>query len=317
MASINVSANAAIDDVETLTVSFIRHLRAENLSANTIDSYQESLRQFSTFLISSGMPHAAGRIKREHVEHFIEALLSSKSPATANNRFRGIQQFWKWAVEEGEVEHSPMANMRPPKVPENMVPIIREEDMEKLFRACSGKSFEERRDHALLRVFVSTGARKSEIANLRIHETNPDLNDLDLDSKWGATARIFGKGHKWRLVRLSPKTVRSLDRYLRARTGHRDADSQWLWLGRQGRLSADGCARVLKRRAKQAGLGELHLHQIRHSYAHAFLADGGEETDLMRSMGWESREMVSRYAKSAAQERALMASDRVGFASRL
>ena len=66
-----------------------------------------------------------------------------------------------------------------------------------------------------------------------------------------------------------------------------------------------------------AGLGNLHLHQIRHSYAHAFLSDGGSETDLMRSMGWMSREMVGRYAKSAGQERALKASDRVGFASRL
>lgn len=317
MASTKTDSRIAIDDIETLAVSFLRHLRAENLSSNTVDSYKESLKQLSFFLKSSGMPHEANRISREHIEHFIEHLLANKSPATANNRFRGIQQFWKWAAEEGEIERSPMANMRPPKIPDNPIPIIPEENLEKLFRACSGSGFEERRDHALLRVFASTGARKSEIANLRIHETNSDINDLDLDSKWGATARLFGKGGKWRLVRLSPKTVRALDRYLRVRASHREADSPWLWLGRQGKLQPDGCARVLKRRGRQAGLGNLHLHQIRHSYAHAFLADGGAETDLMRSMGWETREMVARYAKSAAQERALMASDRLGFASRL
>jgi len=317
MTSAKATSKLAIDDIETLSVSFLRHLRAENLSPNTVDSYQESLKQLLEFLVSSGMPREAGKITKEHIEHFIEALLGSKSAATANNRFRGIQQFWKWSAEEGEIERSPMTNMRPPKVPEAPVPLIPEENLEKLFRVCAGNSFEQRRDHALLRVFASTGARKSEIANLRVHPSDPERNDLDLDSKGGATARIFGKGGRWRLVRLSLKTVRSLDRYLRQRATHREADSQWLWLGRQGRLSANGCARVLKRRGLQAGLGDLHLHQIRHSYAHAFLADGGGETDLMRSMGWETREMVARYAKSAAQERALMASDRLGFASRL
>jgi site-specific recombinase XerC len=48
-------------------VSFLRHLRAENLSPNTVDSYQESLKQLLEFLVSSGMPQESGKITREHV----------------------------------------------------------------------------------------------------------------------------------------------------------------------------------------------------------------------------------------------------------
>ena len=306
-----------LDDVRELGRSFARSMRAENLSPNTIESYGESLKQLADFLESESLPTAVSEVRKVHIDGFLEHLLNTRTPATANNRFRGIQQFWKWCVDEGEIEVSPMATSKPPKVPEQLVPVIPEEDLEKLFRACSGQTFNDRRDHALMRVFASTGARKAEIANLKYHPTDPERSDIDLDSRWGATAELHGKGGSARLVRLSPKTVRAVDRYLRIRRNHVDADSVWLWLGKRGRLLPNGCARVLKKRAVMAGLGNLHLHQIRHSYAHAFLSDGGSETDLMRSMGWMSREMVGRYAKSAGQERALKASDRVGFASRL
>ena len=81
MTSAKTTAKLAIDDIETLSVSFLRHLRAENLSPNTVDSYQESLKQLLEFLVSSGMPQESGKITREHVEHFIE-FLGKKSGGT-------------------------------------------------------------------------------------------------------------------------------------------------------------------------------------------------------------------------------------------
>ena len=67
MTSAKTTAKLAIDDIQTLSVSFLRHLRAENLSPNTVDSYQESLKQLLEFLVSSGMPQESGKITREHV----------------------------------------------------------------------------------------------------------------------------------------------------------------------------------------------------------------------------------------------------------
>jgi hypothetical protein len=53
------------------------------------------------------MPADVASIHREHVEAFLEDLLSRRSAATANNRYRGLVAFFGWLEEEGEVASSP------------------------------------------------------------------------------------------------------------------------------------------------------------------------------------------------------------------
>jgi integrase len=74
---------------------------------------------------------------------------------------------------------------------------------------------------------------------------------------------------------------------------------------------------MLERRALDAGIPHLHPHRFRHTFAHLWLAEGGQETDLMRLAGWRSREMVGRYAASAADQRAREAHQQMGIGDRL
>ena len=61
---------------------------------------------------------------------------------------------------------------------------------------------------------------------------------------------------------------------------------------------------VLYRMCRDAGVPQLHWHQLRHTFAHSWQMADGNEGDLMAIAGWRSRAMLDRYAKSARAQRA-------------
>jgi hypothetical protein len=89
------------------------------------------------FLARRGMPTAARGIHREHVEAVIAAEPERTVPSPAATRYRSLQQLFGWLDEEGEIDRSPMAKTRPPKIPGKPVPVLPDEDVRRLlaFRA--------------------------------------------------------------------------------------------------------------------------------------------------------------------------------------
>ncbi len=202
-------------------------------------------------------------------------LLARRAPSTAATYYKVLKLLYGWLAEEEEIPTNPTARMKPPIVPDKPVPIVPEDGLKRLFKACAGNTFEARRDTALLMLLLDTGARRDELAGLKLSDV-----DLELD-----VLLVLGKGRRERSLPFGRKAGEALDRYLRARDRHKDADLPWLWLGKKGRLTEWGLVIMLRRRGAQAGLPGLHPHQFRHTFAHQWLAQGGTETDLMRIAG--------------------------------
>ena len=92
------------------------------------------------------------------------------------------------------------------------MPVLSEDNIKSLLKSCEGRSFEDRRDLALIRLFVTTGARRGELTNLRYRPDFPEENDISLHPP---TVRVIGKGNRERIVPFDSRTAQAIDRYLR------------------------------------------------------------------------------------------------------
>jgi site-specific recombinase XerD len=295
-AATNVGAGATIAD---LLDSWELSLKAANKSPKTIKCYLESGRQFATFLAGTGMPVVVERIGREHIELWLVELAKIRKPTTVSVRYRALQAFFKWALIEREVPADPMATMSPPFVPEVRVEVPSDDDLRKLLKACSGRTFEQTRDAALLYFLIDTGCRAAEVIGLQVGDVNLKSSPM--------LANVTGKGRRPRTVALSHKAAQALDRYTRARARHPNASCAALWIGSKGPLTDSGLRQLFERRSDQAGVTRIHPHQLRHHFADSWLSQGGAEGDLMALAGWRSRAMLSRYAATNASARAALA----------
>lgn len=239
--------------LDALIASWLRSLRARNLSAQTLATYAAAAHQFDAHLAAAGAP-AVTDVTRADVEDFITSLLGTRSPATANNRYRALQQFFGWLLDEEEIDRSPMERMKPPIVPEQPVDVIHEDDLRRLLKGCDGRHFVARRDSAAIRLWLDTGMRRAELGSLAVA-------DVDLDQQ---VALVLGKGRRPRACPFGSRTSLALDRYLRLRARTTHAASAALRLGEKGKgpMTTDGLYQMLVRRGQAVGM-TIHPHQLR------------------------------------------------------
>jgi len=282
-------------DLATLLPSWEVHLKAEGKAAATVKSYGDGVRQFIAWCAAADRTAV---LDRPSVNAWVADLLENGSePATARSRQLALRRFSTWLAEEGETVTDPLLGLKAPQLDTKLVEPLTDDQLRLLLKACSGNDLRERRDEALVRFMVETGARAGETAALGV---------ADVDVADGTAIVRRGKSGKNRSVPFGPQTARALDRYMRVRRGHRLAAGPALWLGDRGKaFSYDALHKALGERAASAGIVGFHPHRLRHTAAHRWLAAGGSEGGLMAVAGWTRPDVLLRYTKAQAENRAV------------
>jgi integrase/recombinase XerC len=158
------------DEWLALERDWTRSLRGEGKSPSTLRIYTTAVRQLADLLAARGDLRAPTEVQQRDVEKFMAHLADTRSAGTASVTYRALQQWFGWLVREGEIEVSPMARMRAPKVPEVPVPVLSNDQLRALLKSVEGRDFVSRRHAAIIRLLLDTGARRGEIAGLRTRD---------------------------------------------------------------------------------------------------------------------------------------------------
>lgn len=282
-------------------------LSLHDKAPRTITLYVAEVGRFADWLEDHDRPEGSPGdllgVGRRDVETWIADLQNlGRSKSTIRSRWIALRNFYGWLADEDEIDVSPLAKVTVPK-PEPPPPdVVGADELRALLKVCDGRRFEDRRDAALIRFMVATGLRVSETCSLAV---------ADVDLRTRVAHVRSGKGDRARAVRFDAATASAVDRYKRARARHRLASLPALWIGHRGPLTRKGVPAILDRRSQQAGIGHVHPHQLRHTWAHRWLAAGGQEGDLQHLGGWTSAEVMRRYGSAQATDRALAAYDTV------
>lgn len=282
---------------------FLLELRGSGRAQGTLTIYGESVRFLSRFCQDQGMPSLAN-VTAEHVREFMADLASRNKPASVHARYRALKRFFKWLVTEGVRNDNPMDRIKPPRLPELIQPHYQPQELETVLKVCRDSSSYGLRDRAIILVLYDTGVRAAEVCGMEVSHINWD----------DQTILVTGKAGKQRRVSFGAKAGAAIDRYLRKR----GVKSPWLWLSSGNKpMTANGLRMMLERMFESAGIRFRGAHAFRRAFAIGFLEAGGQESDLKELAGWKGYDMVQRYARATAGERAARAHKKLSPGDRL
>jgi site-specific recombinase XerD len=211
-------------DMHTITLekglaTFLNVLTGKNRSAATIRAYSTDIAQFISFLHANNVSiHIPAEVEKIDVMEYLSSLAKRELTGIARARkMSAIREYFRFLEGVGLINKSPTTGIETPKREKNSRQYLRSDEYTKMLSLAGANP----RDYAILQVFLQTGIRVSELANLR----NADIDFI----KPSITVR--GKGRVEREIALEKKGVHALKSYLAIRP---DSISTRVFLNYQG-----------------------------------------------------------------------------------
>lgn len=272
-------------------------LKLSGRSPRTVEFYRDNITGLVNYLGPSTQMQSVDPIM---IKTYL-AETQSTGVYAHHARYRTLRAFFNWALRQGYILVSPLT-VTAPRLPQDIQPTFSVSELKAILSACGNV-----RDKAIIMLFIDTGMRVAEVANMQ-------LGDIELEAR---LITVRGKGNKQRRVMVSQSTLKAVWQYLRIRPR---VNSDNIWVGKGNKpLGTRGVKSLVARLTKKAGITahKASCHVFRHTFASSFLEAGGQEIELQYLLGHNSLTMVERYSRATKAKRALKAQERLSPVERL
>ncbi len=258
------------ETAEQLLDYFLHYCAAEcGLSRNTVEAYRSDVEDFLAFLGAAGAADLEAVNAARLVDYVEAARARGLASGTVWRRLVAVRMFYRFLLMEGYVAGDPAEAFQTPRLWKRMPEVLSVEGVEALLEAPGADTPLGLRDRAMLEMLYATGARASELCGL-------DVGDVNFQYGF---VRCYGKRMKERLVPVGRSAREALRAYLERGRPEllRRGDEPALFVTARGnRLSRSAVWQRVNRHARAAGLGHVHPHMLRHSFATHLLAGGAD-----------------------------------------
>ena len=279
----------AFTDFGKAAQSYLSYVRVEcGLADNTLESYERDLRAFQLYL---GEDRPPASVRGGDITSYIGWMAESGLAASSRVRmFVTLRCFFRFCESEGLVSADPTKFTETAKLWRHLPNDLSPSEVTRLLMAEGGADPLSIRNRAVLELFYATGARVSEVCDMK-------LSSLDLEA---CTVRLFGKGSKERMVLLGRASVQAVRRYLSESRSHFHPEAVQpvhLFLSRTGRrMDRTAVFRIVKAAAAKAGIAKnVYPHLLRHSFATHMLEGGANLRAVQILLGHASLETTEIY----------------------
>lgn len=207
------------------------------------------------------------------------------SASARARKLSAIKSFYKYlTVRTKQLTENPVADLEYPKLRKSLPKYLTMEQSAALLQAVSGPN--EKRDYAILMLFLNCGIRRSELVGLNLTDVYEDR------------IRVVGKGNKERFVYFGSACRKAIDAYIPIRNKQVLTDNKALFGSRDNnRISVTAVHRLVKKALMQAGLDstQFSAHKLRHTAATMMLSGGVDVKTVQEVLGHENLNTTQIY----------------------
>lgn len=248
----------------------------QQLSDNTVKSYQEDLKEYQLFLKEKGIDKAS-KISKEDIRAFLEKARHEKSPKTVAHYLTSIKNLHKYLLKTNRLMTDVSLLIERPRIAKSLPQTLSIEEVDRLLDIPYLTIFDYR-NKAMLELLYGTGLRISELVSLTLH-------DVDFEN---CVIRCIGKGNKERIVPIGDYIIDSLHVYLEVRPlFFKHGTNDYLFLNNHGlAMTRQGFFKILKKLLQEKGISkDVSPHTLRHSFATHMLEQGADLRVIQELLG--------------------------------